>query len=51
MEQKEAFIVQFPGATDPHTGKTETRGNLKYTLNHMMTDCTMPVNLEEQMFI
>lgn len=47
-EQKEAFIIQFSGATDPHTGKTETRGNPKYTLNHGVTDCTMPMNLQEQ---
>lgn len=50
-EQKEAFIIQFSGATDPHTGKTETRGNPKYSLKHVVTDCTIPLDLEEQRFI
>lgn len=49
-EQKEAFVIQFSGATDSHTGKTETRGNPKYTLNHMMIDCAIPMYLEEQKF-
>lgn len=50
-EQKEAFVIQFSGAADPRTGKTETRGNPKYTLKHMVTDCAMPTDLEEQRFI
>jgi len=32
-DQKENCISQFSGTTDPLTGKTETRGNLKFTHN------------------